>query len=631
MSRKASFAEIKETIKERVDLAAVIGKHTKLTKMGPGYKACCPLPGHLEKTPSFNIDTRKNLYYCYGCSRGGDLFTFLELVEGLSFIEAMKEYAAQLGLEMPAQKPGDQERQTQEKTHNESGFEVLGRTAQYYARVLSEKATPAAQEAWDYLKKRGISDEEIADLGVGWAPTGDALLRKLKDSEYWGVAQELGLIRESRGRPADFFQDRLMIPIRDHRGRVRAFSGRTLREVDSYNPKYKNSSESYLFKKKETLYGLDRAIKFINNDKFVCLVEGYFDQWALQRFEIPAVAVMGTALTPEHLKVLERFTKQVVLILDDDRAGIESTKRSLPALLQGGWDVRVCTGFGGKDPDEWLMDFKGDKDAVKRRLLGSPEALEWWIQTLAVEARQQNLNRTQMLRQFFELLHMAVDSSHKENLVKKIALETGLGVNDVKDALKDSKSAGGATHVTRPKPRESGAEREAFSPFKDHARSKNSWDRAAEEALVCWIRHWDLLVPKSDRAWAERMGLFEGSLAQQLVCSWQEHWTAEGSLPVSLVSQALENTQVDPLLKQWIFRGLVLPETESLEGSDDKVLNLFKELSTPLVRERVRSEIARLEEQIRDLPNDDQLTLELLKKVQDLRFSLENRGHLTRV
>jgi DNA primase catalytic core len=628
--RKSSFAEIKEAIKDRVDLASVIGKHTKLIKTGTGYKACCPLPGHREKTPSFSIESRKSLYYCYGCNRGGDLFTFLELVEGLSFMEAMKEFAGQLGLEMPAQKPGEQARQAQEKTQNEKGFEVLGRSAQYFHRVLLDKSTPGAQEAWDYLKKRGISDEEIGELGVGWAPeSGDALLRKLKGSEYWNVALELGLVRDSRGRPQDFFQDRLIIPIRDFRGRVRAFSGRTLKPVVEFNPKYKNSPESFIFKKKETLYGLDRAMKLINNDKFVCLVEGYFDQWALQRFDIPAVAVMGTALTPEHLKVLERFTKQVVLILDDDRAGIESTKRSLPPLLEAGWDVRVCTGFGGKDPDEWLLDFKGDKEAVKRRLLNSPEALEWWIQTTAAEGRQQNLNRTMLLRAFFDILQMAADSSHKENLVKKIALETGLGVNDVKEALKDNRGVSSHGSMARAAP--ATPRREAFSPYKDHSRSKNVWDRAAEEALVWWIRHWELLAPKSDRAWGERMALFEGSLAHVLVCSWQETWALEGALPVKVVSQALEDPQIDPLLKQWIFRGLVMPENDAAPETEDNILNSFKELSAPLTRERVHSEIARLEERIRSLPSGDPLTVDLLKKVQELRFSLENRAPLARV
>ncbi|MEO5666910.1 MAG: DNA primase [Bdellovibrionota bacterium] len=621
-----SLSEIKEEIKDRVDLSQVVSKHAKLVKTSGGYKACCPLPGHSEKSPSFNIDRRKNLYYCYGCQRGGDVFKFLDEVEGLSFMEALKELAEQLGIELPKATPEEASRSREEKGVREQGLEALQRSSQFFHYLLMNPTSPGAVRALEYLRvDRGLADEEIISLQLGWAPDSpDTLSRKLKDAGLLKVAEDAALVRNYSGRTYDFFQDRLMIPIRDRRSRVIAFSGRTLKPVDSNNPKYKNSPESLFFKKKEILYGLDMAIPLMNEKRFVCLVEGYFDQWAFQRLGVPAVAVMGTALTPEHLLELERFTKQIVLVLDADKAGIASTKRSLPLLLKGGWDTRAFSGLSGKDPDEWLKSQTKGVDEVVKLLKSSPEGLEWLILKTLDEARTEQLGRVPTLQRVKELWAEGVDSTHKELLLNQIAASVGLRVEELKKAFEEV--GGGAGRQQSEAKAAKSIDPGRYEPFKDHSRSKNSWDRDAEELIVWWLRHWDELQPKSENDWDERAHLFEGSLAEQLVKGWSVAAKSSGQ-PVKIdhVSQQIEAGDLDPLLQQWLYRGLVSPESFESTENADKALISFRELAYSLKKEKAHAEIARLEQQLRSRPNEEE-AMDVLSRIQMLRLSLEKRS-----
>lgn len=625
-----SLGEIKEEIKDRVDLGQIVSKHAKLVKTSGGFKACCPLPGHSEKTPSFNIDTRKNLYYCYGCQRGGDVFSFLEEVEGLGFMEALKELAEQLSIELPKASPKEMARSQEARSKRDEGLEALQRTSALFHYLLLNSKDKDAEKARKYLlEDRQLSLEEIKSLELGWAPArSDLLVTKLKEVGLLLVAEEAGLVRNYSGRYYDFFQERLMIPIRDRRGRVIAFSGRTLKEVDAKNPKYKNSPETSFFKKKEILYGLDRAIPLINEQKFVCLVEGYFDQWAFQRASIPAVAVMGTALTPEHLTELERFTRHMVLVLDADKAGVASTKRGLPLLLDKKWDVKVFSSLEGKDPDEWLKTQKLSSEEVARRLKASPEALEWLILQTLTEAKQEQLGRTATLNKISELWNQAVDSSHKEILLNPIATFMGLRIEELKKAFDSKDLDDSSARITKPVKSES----LRYEPFKDHSRSKNSWDRDAEELLVWWIRHWDWLNPINQKAWEDRISLFKGSLAESLVEGWMlvAQKQAWAPLSIKVVQEALESQDgvqnvAEPLLRQWLFRGLVSPEGSEGAENMDKALISFKELAYSLNKEKVHAEMAQLEHRLRVQTSEDE-SMEILKRIQWLRISLENRA-----
>jgi DNA primase catalytic core len=635
-----SLSQVKDLVKDRIDLADVVSKHTRLVKTGSGFKACCPLPGHREKTPSFHIDRQKNLYYCYGCQRGGDVFNFLQLVEGLNFIEALKELAESLQIELPKLSKGELTNLQVQKSQMDEGFDVLKRAAQYYHRVLIDRKTPEAVACWEYLiNKRGLTEQEILDLELGYAPSGgQALSAKLNGTPLAAVAEKLGLIRETRFGSRDFFQSRLVIPILDFRGKVRGFSGRVLDPAPEDQPKYKNSQESDWFKKKELLYGLDRASKFIRENGFVCIVEGYFDQWAFDRNQIPSVAAMGVALTEEHLRTLQRFSKKIFLVMDADRAGIESTKKALPVLMRDGWDARVFSELAGKDPDEWLHEFKGKSEDVLNALNNSLEASEWWVHQILKEARQQNENRLQTLRRMKEVWACASDSAHKSILADLISRQLGIGRDEVRTAMEDKSAGSGAVAAlpnqnleyrpTSPRNAASEVPEEVYRPKQDRILSKNSWDKAAEELLVWWIRHWALLSPTDESSWVQRTELFRGSLAESLIHELFNVWKAVGSVEVSFLARKLEDEKAEPLLKHWIFRGLVAPDEGSIVGVQDadKSLNSFKELAIGLKRERIRSEISQLDSELRTLWENDPKMMTLLSEIQKLRFCLEDRS-----
>ena len=627
-----TLPEIKDEIKDRVDLSQLVAKHTKLVKTSTGFKACCPLPGHKEKTPSFNVDARKNLYFCYGCQRGGDVFKFMEEVEGLSFMEALKELAEDLGIELPKMGSRDVAKSKEQKSKREKGLEALSRSGAYFTYFLKEHKTPAAKEAWDYLlDARGLSVEEIEELKLGFAPEApDMLSRKLREAGLLDVANDVGLSRNYSGRDYDFFQGRLMIPIHDRRGRVIAFSGRTLREIDAKNPKYKNSPESPLFKKKEILYGLDRAVPLINQKNYVCLVEGFFDQWAFHRRGIPAVAVMGTALTPEHLKELSRFCKKMILVLDADKAGIASTKRSLPLLQKDGWDVRVFSGMSGKDPDEWLKESELSEEQVLKTLNASADGLEWLILRSLEDAKEEQLGRLQTMQRVKMLWNQAADSNHKTLLLNPIATFMGLKNEELKEALEQTQDDFPPEFLmsTTPKKEEISG---GYEHFQDHSVSHNSWDRAAEELIVWWLRHWDLLQPESAEEWSLRLNLFEGSLIYPAVRACSDYFLEHGVSPgLNFVNTFADGENIEPLLRRCLYRGLVAPSAASIEPTEDaiskdKALISFGELSYSIKKEKTQVEIARLEQEIRK-SSDEEQTIFLLQQIQSLKINLENRN-----
>ena len=635
----SSLSEVKERIKERADIAEVIGRHTKLTKTPRGYKACCPLPGHSEKTPSFNVDSSKNLYFCYGCNRGGDIFTFLQLVEGLSFMDALKELAERTGVELPKKgdwTPEQAAAMQEKKSELDHGYQMLDRAQKFYSKVLFESQLPEVKKAWDYLNSRKISREEVEDLGLGWAPSsGSAIADRLKSAEELQLAMKIDLVREGHGRRYDFFRDRLMIPIRDAKARVVGASGRTLGEVTSENPKYRNSSKSEWFQKDHTLYGLDRAQRIMRTEGYVCLVEGYFDQWAFHRNGVPAVALMGTALTQDHVQLLGRFcpTKEIVLVLDADKAGIASTQKSLPVLLEAKWDVKVFSGLEGKDPDEWLLENKLTGDQIKRRLMASPVGLTWWSEKIIEGAKREGVSRTHIFHRLVPIWTRCRDKGQKLELCDEIGRRLSFESGQVFDAMEDALRQQPAANPARPQnfqsarpaaPSNSAARRMALSSL---------LEKYLSELLLWWVRYWDVLTPQSLEAWIERETLVEDTVASPLVTYLKQQWVELGSVSTGSLEKFLE-TQGEgdtELLRSWILKGLVGGDND-FQPESDKVLNSFEELKMQLALQRIDEDLRRLHSELSQVAADATLSTQVLGQIQELnqkrqtlRISLENK------
>ncbi len=354
-----------DEIKSKLDIVQYIQRYVPLKKAGRTWKACCPF--HVEKTPSFVVNENNQSWRCFGaCAEGGDIFNFAMKYHGWTFTEAVAELGKLAGVETRRQTP--EQRQHSEELDRLRG--LLKSAADLFHDLLYNTHDPAAAATLNYARqKRGLSDETLHRFQIGFAPPGwqNAVdtLKALGYSEDDLIATGIASQNEESGRIYDRFRNRLMIPIRDERGRVVGFGARALAPDD--NPKYLNSPQSPLFDKSRLLFGLDFAKPTIRDTETAVIVEGYLD--AIQAHQAGysnVVAQMGTALTEPQLKLLApRLAKKIILSLDSDAAGQSATRRSLEVAretLQADYagrlsvDIRILVVPGAKDPDDLIRE-----------------------------------------------------------------------------------------------------------------------------------------------------------------------------------------------------------------------------------------------------------------------------------
>jgi DNA primase len=338
--------ELVEEIRTRNDIVSVIGSYIRLQKKGSNHMGLCPF--HNEKTPSFSVSASKQMYHCFGCGVGGNVFTFIMEYENYSFIEALKFLAERAGISLPEQEYSEEaKRQSDLKGRL---LEVNKQAAKYFYYQL---ISPRGQTAHEYLVKRGLSEETIKQFGLGYSNKySDDLYKYLKGLGYEDEFLKLsGLVTidEQRGG-SDKFWNRVMFPIMDSNHRVIGFGGRVMGEG---TPKYLNSPETKLFDKSRNLYGLNFARASRKSYFLIC--EGYMDVIALHQAGFTnAVAALGTAFTMFHANLLKRYTNEVYLTFDSDGAGIQAALRAIPILKEAGLTIKVINMKPYKDPDEFI-------------------------------------------------------------------------------------------------------------------------------------------------------------------------------------------------------------------------------------------------------------------------------------
>lgn len=331
----------------RVTLSALVNRTVPLRKAGNEYKACCPF--HQEKTPSFWVNDQKGFYHCFGCGVHGDAIRWLTDARGMSFIDAVRQLADEAGMELP--KPSPEEAARQEQASGQ--HDVLEAAAEYYHTALFQMG---GTEARQYLAKRQISDSSILAFALGYAPEGRANLARALSRYTQQQLIDAGLLIQVEERePYDRFRNRVMVPIRDPRGRTIAFGGRILGDGD---PKYLNSPDTFLFDKSRILFNLDRAAPASRQSGRIIVVEGYFDVVALDQAGVrEVVAPMGTALTELQLEQLWRLVDEPILCFDGDSAGLKAAERAcaraMPSL-RAGKQLRIALIPGGQDPDDLI-------------------------------------------------------------------------------------------------------------------------------------------------------------------------------------------------------------------------------------------------------------------------------------
>ncbi|MDO5410377.1 MAG: DNA primase [Lachnospiraceae bacterium] len=336
--------EIVDEVGRANDIVDIIGQYVKLKRQGSRYVGLCPF--HNEKTPSFSVSADMQLYHCFGCGVGGNVFTFVMEYENYTFQEAIEYLAERAGIELP-RNDGRQERA--EDSRRKQMLEANKLAARYFYYQLKSKQ---GSRAWQYLKDRGLSDETIVGFGLGYSNISpDDLYRYLRQKGFHDeILAECGLVKVDEKGAHDRFWNRVMFPIMDVNNRVIGFGGRVMGDG---LPKYLNSPETKLFDKSRNLYGL-HAAKKARKDYFL-LCEGYMDVIALHQAGFTnAVASLGTAFTPQHAILMKRYVKQVILTFDSDNAGVNAALRAIPILKRAGLSVKVLNMRPHKDPDEFI-------------------------------------------------------------------------------------------------------------------------------------------------------------------------------------------------------------------------------------------------------------------------------------
>src|SRR5437660_3577788 len=377
----AEAGSVAERVKQQADIVRVVGEYVRLKKTGKNYSGLCPF--HQEKTPSFTVSPIKQIFYCFGCGKGGDVYNLVMDKEKCECPEAVKLVAEKSGISIPRPKERSDEGR---KESLERGVLVqMHREAQTFF-VKQLEGTLEGKAARAYLEDRGLDQDAISRFGIGYAPSGgDALLRHLKAKYPEKLLVESGLSsRDQGGKLFDRFRRRITFPIANESGKIVAFGCRALGDDQ---PKYLNSPETSIYSKSNLLYHLDRAKEALRRSDFAVLVEGYLDAIAVTRAGISnVVASCGTSLAEPQIKLLGRFTKRVIVNYDPDTAGQAATERSIAILLEQDFEVRVLALPGKADPDKFIRE--QGADAYIKLIKESPPYVDYLI----ARARQMDMS-----------------------------------------------------------------------------------------------------------------------------------------------------------------------------------------------------------------------------------------------
>lgn len=468
-----------EEIKSRLSIEQVIGSYIKLEKAGTSYKGLCPF--HNEKSPSFNVSPTRQAYYCFGCNRGGDMFTFVEEIEGVSFVDALKMLAERAGVRLERE-------EFKKNSERDRLYDLMDDVATFYERTLGEHEGPL-----EYLRERGVSDETIKNFRIGYVPPTEVAGWRsahtyLKGKGYSDEEiEKVGLTKKTEKGYYDRFRSRIMFPIRDQSGRVVAFTGRIFQSGSekSEEAKYVNSPETILYDKSTILFAYDLAKSAIRKQNFTVVVEGQMDCiMSHQAGTENTVAVSGTALTEKHLGLLKRLSDNIVFAFDADDAGVNATSRAFRIALTLGMNVRVVSIPDAKDPADLIL-----RDPVEweTALQNSLHIIDFLLMTLKerhIDAREYRKSVEDTILPLLLSIPSRIEQAH---FIVEIARRLGVKEEAVWEEVKRKQSA--ESFVSRTvEPSQSGAEPPRIRTPRDLAEEALIglllWQESAEEKYV---------------------------------------------------------------------------------------------------------------------------------------------------
>ncbi len=586
MAEAGSFAD---RVKQQADIVRVVGEYVRLKKSGQNFLGLCPF--HSEKTPSFAVHPVKQIYHCFGCGAGGDVFKFVMEMEKCGFPEAVRTVAEKCGLPIPKPRLRSPE-ERREQSMRAVLMEMHREAAAFFARQLATSAEGSVAQA--YLEDRGLDRQTIEQFGIGYAPAaGDALYRHLKQKYAEKLLEASGLFsRAEGGRLYDRFRRRIIFPIANESGRVIAFGGRALGDE---MPKYLNSPETPVYSKGNVLYHLDRAKQEIRKQDFAILVEGYMDTIAVACAGFAnVVASCGTSLAEAQVKLLGRFTGRVVVNYDPDAAGQAATERSLVLLLEQGFDVRVLqlprVGDKGGDPDLFIRE--QGTEAYRKALLAAPAFIEYLIhRTRSLHTAELNTPETklQAMNYLLPYIQRIPNRLLRSEWATRIASELRIEEPVLREALR--RAAAERRSEVQPRPELLG-----------------SGPKPAERRLLQLL--------------GEAEG-FRQKLAQEIAAGELHRGLATEKLFAALLPACLEGKAPDPNAvaaaldendRRLLFAIVFEPSAEPSWEEAESCLDVLR-------RRQIEAELAAVQREIEANPADDALRI-LLAKKQELRQRL---------
>ncbi|MBI4620830.1 MAG: DNA primase [Desulfobacterales bacterium] len=426
-----------EEIKDRVSIVEVISDYVSLKKAGKNYKGLCPF--HSEKTPSFMVNEEKQIFHCFGCNTGGNVFNFLMKMDRLSFPEAARGLARRYGIDLPKIKISEADKR--ETLKREWLFELNELAASYYHNLLINEKE--GKEAREYLRQRGIGNDVIIDHRLGYAQNSwDGLLKFLsKKGASLSRVSEVGLIIPKKAQGFyDRFRGRMIFPIINIHGKVIGFGGRVL---DNSLPKYLNSPESSIYNKSNSLYGLKVAKDFIRSEDKVIVVEGYFDLLSLNQYGIKNVAAtLGTSLTTGHIRILRRYTNNIITVFDADEAGKKAAARSLDVLLKHGTSPKIAVLPSGFDPDSFVR--KVGEKGFKEIIAGSIPLIEFAINEVIKKHDISSVEgKVKIIEDVTPILSMIENKIERDIYIQRVSNRLGIKEDTIVSQFRKTKKTGG--------------------------------------------------------------------------------------------------------------------------------------------------------------------------------------------
>lgn len=582
-----------EQIRAASDIVDVIGSYIPLKKAGANFTALCPF--HKEKSPSFNVNASRQIFHCFGCHKGGDVFTFVKEYENISFVEAVKRLADRAHIPLEAEKDGAG---AQTRHLKDTLLQIHEQITQRWQNALATDA--AGQIARDYLAKRGVSAEAVKLFRLGYAPDAwDDTVNWAKSKGFEiGDVEKAGLVirKEETDRYYDRFRGRLMFPICDEQGRVIGFSGRVL-AGDEKTAKYVNSPETPIFTKSKVFFGLDKSKRAILDAGHAIVCEGQLDLIACYMAGVKnIVAPQGTAFTSDHARIIKRYVNEVVLCFDSDNAGQNAAVRSLDSLLASGLAVRVAVVPAPHDPDSFIKEHGGE--AFVSLVGGAKGFFDYYLERLCAQNDSStDKGRLAVLRSMGEALLKTGNAVTLDAFAQRTALRLGVTPEAVRAEFKKI----GRVGISRPVPEET------FEPMDEEESEPEVKPTLLETFLIRLLLAHDELVP-----WA----------LEHLAPEWVEHATARGIVEARF-GAATENT--------WRGVAALLDGTESVAAKQliTELATTNKSIPNPAVQiadvvTRLRNlhidhHRATLRQQVQDPSLDDAAREKLLREDHDLR------------